>query len=137
MTGPDHGRVQLLLNGLVCVLVVLIRVVDWEGLSEKQSGIRSHLKVWSLKKPNGCQTRMKQKNTGVDADPRLCPYIQSLPENGLVEITEHLVHLGTTLPGVEVTHNLHTRAGRLENRSTLYSQFVMTADIKSTCLTLL
>lgn len=70
-------------------------------------------------------------------NPNLRPYIQSLPENGLVEITEHLVHLGTALPCVEVTHNLHTRVARLENTSALYSQFVMTEDITSTCLTLL
>lgn len=47
-----HCCVQLLLNGLIDILVTLIRVMDWEGLSEKQSGMCSHLKVWSLKNSN-------------------------------------------------------------------------------------
>lgn len=52
LKGSHHYCVQLLLNGLIYILGVVIRVMDWEGLSEKQSGICTHLKVWSLKKLN-------------------------------------------------------------------------------------
>lgn len=47
-----HCCVQLLLNGLIYVLVALIRVVDREGLSKKQSGVCAHLKVCSLRESN-------------------------------------------------------------------------------------
>lgn len=45
-----HGCVQLLLNGLIYILVVLIWVMDGESLSKKQSGICTNLKVRSLGK---------------------------------------------------------------------------------------
>lgn len=46
--GFYHGCVQLPLDPLIYILVVLLRVVDWEGLGEKQSRVCAHLKVWSL-----------------------------------------------------------------------------------------
>lgn len=46
--GFYHGCVQLPLDALVYILVVLLWVVDWEGLSEKQGRVCAHLKVWSL-----------------------------------------------------------------------------------------
>lgn len=47
-----HNGVQLLLNGLVCVLGVLIWVVHGEGFSEKQRGVSTHLKIRSLQTQN-------------------------------------------------------------------------------------
>ena len=51
MNSSHHCFVELLLNGLIYMLVVLLRVMDGEGLSEKQSGIGTNLKVRSLGKP--------------------------------------------------------------------------------------
>lgn len=47
-----HDGVQLLLDGLICALVVLIWIVHRKGLSEKQRGISTHLEIRSLKTPN-------------------------------------------------------------------------------------
>lgn len=52
LKGSHHCCVQLLLNVLVYLLVAFTRVVKWEGLGEKQSGICTHLKVRSLNKSN-------------------------------------------------------------------------------------
>lgn len=48
-TCPHHNGVQLLLNGLICVL---IWVVHGEGFSEKQRGVSAHLKIRSLQTQN-------------------------------------------------------------------------------------
>lgn len=47
-----HNSVQLLLDGLICTLVVMLWIVHREGLSEEQGGISTHLKIWNLKTPN-------------------------------------------------------------------------------------
>lgn len=51
-TCSHHNSVQLLLNGLICVLVVLIWIVHGEGFSEKQRGVSAHLRIRSLQTQN-------------------------------------------------------------------------------------
>lgn len=50
---PRHNSVQLILDGLVRALVVLVRVVHREGFSENQRGVGAHLKIRNLQTPNG------------------------------------------------------------------------------------
>lgn len=100
------------------MLVVLVRVVDGEGFSEKQSGIGTNLKVRSLVKPSRekNQTMLrKYLNTNLVRNPKinLHAYIQSFPENGLVEVVEHLVRLIAALPCVEIAHNLQVNMKRI------------------------
>lgn len=49
---PHHNSVQLILDGLVRALVVLVGVVHREGFSENQRGVGSHLKIRNLQTPN-------------------------------------------------------------------------------------
>lgn len=50
---PHHNSVQLILDGLVRALAVLVRVVHREGFSENQRGVGAHLKIRNLQTPNG------------------------------------------------------------------------------------
>lgn len=52
-TRPHHNGVQLILDGLVRALAVLVWVVHREGFSENQRGVGAHLKIGNLQTPNG------------------------------------------------------------------------------------
>lgn len=49
---PHHCSVQLPLNVHVYVLFALLGVMDRKSFREKKRGVRSHLKIGSLKKQN-------------------------------------------------------------------------------------
>lgn len=50
MLVSHHYSVQLLLDAHVYVLFALFGVMNWKSFSEKKGGVRSHLKIGSLKK---------------------------------------------------------------------------------------
>lgn len=103
-----HGCVQLLLNGGLHSLAAVSRVVDGEGLGEEQGCICTHLKVWNLTLQKREFSEQKKK-TSTSATAELPSYTQRFPEDGLVELVEHLVHSVAAFFRVEVVQNLRGR----------------------------